>query len=92
MCLTTVILAPGASKVGLGAAALAPLCAHWALPAPAAAEFHEVTFCAQARYLRAICSELDVHFGPQVIPSSPWEPKVPPMAPRSSKGAKVGPK
>ena len=29
--LTTVILAPGASEVGLGATALAPLCAHSAL-------------------------------------------------------------
>ena len=29
MCLTTGILAPGASEVGLGAAAPAALCAHW---------------------------------------------------------------
>ena len=58
---------------------------------PAAAEFREVTFCTQVRYLRAICSELDVHFGPKVISSPPWEPKVPQMAPRSSKGAKGRP-
>ena len=32
MCLTTVILAPGASEVGLGAAALAPLCVDTRLP------------------------------------------------------------
>ena len=31
VCLTTVILAPGAGEVGLGAAALAPLWAHSAL-------------------------------------------------------------
>ena len=36
VCLTTVILAPGASEVGLGAAALAPLCADTALAALAA--------------------------------------------------------
>ena len=33
MCLTTVILPPGASEVGLGAAAPAALWAHWALKA-----------------------------------------------------------
>ena len=32
VCLTTVILAPGASEVGLGAAALAPLCVDTRLP------------------------------------------------------------
>ena len=52
------------------------------------AEFREVTFCAQARYLRAICSELDFHSGPEVIPSSPWEARVPQMAPQSPKEAK----
>ena len=37
VCLTTVILAPGASEVGLGAAALDPLCAHWGLWAQSSA-------------------------------------------------------
>ena len=32
VCLTSVMLAPGASEVGLGAAALAPLCVDNALP------------------------------------------------------------
>ena len=62
----------------------------------AAGDFREVTFYAQASYLRHICLELDVHFGPKVIPSSPWEPKVLQMAPRSPKGspreAKVTPR
>ena len=52
------------------------------------AEIREVTFCAQVAYLIAIRLELDVHFRPKVIPSSPWEPKVPQMAPRSPKRAK----
>ena len=69
----------------------APMCAKTATTADVA-EFRELSFCAQARYLRAICSELDLHFGPEVIPSSPWEPRVPQMAPRSPKGAKGGPK
>ena len=62
VCLTTVILAPGASEVGLGAAALAPLWGDRALAALRGAEFREVTFCAQVAYLRTICSELDVQF------------------------------
>jgi len=33
----------------------------YAALAALAAEFREVTFCAQARYLKAICSEVDVH-------------------------------
>ena len=86
------MLAPRASEVGLGAAALAPLWADIALAAARGGEFREVTFCAQVAYFRAICSELDVHFGPKVIPSSPWEPKVPQMAPRRPKGAKVTPR
>ena len=52
------------------------------------AEFREVTFCAQVGYFRTICSELEVHFGPKVIPSSTLEPKVPQMDPRRPKGAK----
>ena len=77
--------------MGLGAAALAPLRGDMALQGLAGrgAQLREVSFCAQARYL-AICSELDVHFGPKVIPSSAWEPNVPQMAPRSPKGAKGG--
>jgi len=60
---TTVILAPGRRELGLGAAALAPLCVDWAgAKGESAPEFREVTFYAQARYLRPICSEKDVHF------------------------------
>ena len=62
MCLTTVILAPGASEVGLGVAALAPLWVDWrdpGDPGDPAPEFREVTFYAQVADLRAICSELD---------------------------------
>ena len=39
-----------------------------------------------------ILTETDVHFRPQVIPSSPWEPKVSQMASRSPKGAKGTPR
>ena len=59
VCLTTVILAPGASKVGLGAAALAPLCRD---PRGAGAEFREATFYAQASQTLQILTEKDVHF------------------------------
>ena len=62
MCLTTVILAIGASEVGLGAAALAPLPQGQGGSADAAdatAELCEITCSAQAAQLKAICSELD---------------------------------
>ena len=75
------------SRVGScsSCATLGPYCAN-------TAEFREVVFCAQARYLRATCSELGVHFAPKVIPSSPWEPKAPQVAQRNPKGAKGKPK
>ena len=65
MCLTTVILDPGASGVGLGAAALAPL---WGdprkLPGSGGSgdEPREVTFSAQAADIGAKSSVLDVQF------------------------------
>ena len=59
VCLTTVILAPGASEGGLGAAALAPL---WRDPRGSGAEPHEATLSAQAADLRAESSELDFQF------------------------------
>ena len=63
MCLTTVILAPGASEVGLGAAALAPLWMDNVAPATEG-EFREVTFYAQASQTLQIMTETDVHFDP----------------------------
>ena len=63
--MTTLILAPGASEVGFGAAALVPLGrdnAHPRLKCTSAAIGSEVALYAQAAYLRAICSELDVRF------------------------------
>ena len=53
------------------------------------AEFREVTFCAQAHYLRAICLELDVHFGPKVIPSSLGSPRCP-QWPHGVQGSQKG--
>ena len=61
MCLTTVILAPGASEGGLGAAARAPL---WRDPRKlpgSADEPREVTFSAQAADIVAKSSELGGH-------------------------------
>ena len=60
--LFTIILAPGAGEVGLGAAALAPHFAWIVRRGAAGAEFREITLYAQAAYLRAIYSELDVQF------------------------------
>ena len=51
-------LVPGASEVGLGAAALAPL---WWDPRGSAAEFREVTFYAQASQTLEILTEKVVH-------------------------------
>ena len=62
MCLTTVILAPGASEVGLGAAALAPLWRDTGDPRGSAAKFREVTFYAQASQTLQTLTEKDVHF------------------------------
>ena len=50
---------PPAREVGLGTAALAPLCAD---PGVAADEFREVIFYAQVHANRHICSELGVQF------------------------------
>ena len=58
VCLTTVILAPGASEVGLGAAALAPLCPDPGKMPGSGDEFREVTFSAQAADIGAKSSEL----------------------------------
>ena len=52
---THVILVPGASEVGLGAVALAPLCLDPGGSLGSGAEPWEATFSAQAWYLRAIC-------------------------------------
>ena len=62
VCLTTVILAPGASEVGLGAAALAPLWLDLGDPRGSAAEFREVTFYAHAWQTLQILKERDVLF------------------------------
>ena len=87
--LNYVILAPAASEVGLAAAVLAPLSVD---PRGSEAEFREVTFYAQASQTLQIMTGRDVHFRPQVIPSSTCEPKVLQMVPRSLKGAKGWPK
>ena len=53
------------------------------------AEFREVTFYAQARYLKPICPEKDIHFGLKVIPSplgSPRCSKWPRGVPREPQG------
>ena len=55
-----------------------------------APEFREVSFYAQASQTLSILTETDVHFRPQVIPSSPWEPKVSKWShgvPREPKGS-----
>ena len=59
VCLTTVILAPGASEGGLGAAGQVSLCADRRIPAD---EFREAISCAQVAEIRPIRSELDVQF------------------------------
>ena len=56
VCLTTVILAPGASEGGLQAAGQVTLCPHNRIPGD---EFREVICYAQASQMRAIGSELD---------------------------------
>ena len=54
-----VILGPIASGVGLGAAALEPLCVD---PRGSAAEFREATACAQESQTLQLLMEKDVHF------------------------------
>ena len=54
------------------------------------AEFREVIFCAQARYLRAICSELDVHCWPKSAQAPLGSPRCPKWfhgVPREPKGS-----
>ena len=57
-----VILAPGVSEAGLGAAALAPLCVHTALPRLAGDEFCEVTFYTDTSQTFQKATEHDFHF------------------------------
>ena len=66
-CLTTIILAPGPSQGGLGAASQVTLRTHprdlgdTGNPRKSSAR---PLFLQMAAYLKAICSELDVHFKP----------------------------
>ena len=92
MCLTTVILAPGASEVGLGAAALAPLCVDNSLPRAAAPEFREVTFYAQASQTLQILTEKDVHFDPKSSQATLGSPRCPTGAQGSQRELKKTPR
>ena len=60
--------------------------------AAAGAEFREVSFEAQPSQMLQTMTEMDVHFPPQVIPSSTWEPKVPQRDPPASQGSRMGAK
>ena len=74
----------------MGAAALVPLCALAASCGARGTVFREVTFCAQVAYLRAICSELDVHFQPESVQAPLGSPRCPKWlqgAPREPKGS-----
>ena len=99
MCLTTVILAPGA-RSGVGncgpCATLGRSAACRGLPGLAADEFREANFCRQVADMRAIRPELEVHFrskSKNMALSGPRHPSGSQGHPQGHpKGNQVGPK
>ena len=80
VCLTHVILTPGACGGGVRAAVPDTTSGE------SAGEFREARFCAQARYLRHICSESDPHFGRIFSKFQKTPQRDPTGAPRRPKG------
>ena len=90
VCLTTVILAPGAREKGVGGCGPSRPSRR---DGRSAGNFREVIFSAQAAYLKGICSELDVQFCPKTTkPSSPNQGDLHGMSRRLKEGIEGCPK
>ena len=86
---------PSLYACGRGVASRGPYATLWGSgeSAESGGEFREANFYAQARYLRAIGPELEVHFGSKsgnLVLSTPRHPKGPKKTPKGPQGRHLG--